>query len=62
MERQGEPILETETDEHATPFAPLNNPVDSIYFDDRAFADAVDFGVLYSCVVPGSGNIIGGKP
>jgi imidazolonepropionase-like amidohydrolase len=61
MERQGEPILETETDEHATPFAPLNNPVDSIYFDDRAFADAVDFGVLYSCVVPGSGNIIGGK-
>lgn len=61
MERQGEPILETETDEHATPFAPLNNPVDSIYFDDRAFADAVDFGVLYSCVVPGSGNIIGGR-
>ncbi len=61
MERQGEPVSETETDEHATPFAPLHNPVDSIYFDDRAFADAVDFGVLYSCVVPGSGNIIGGK-
>jgi imidazolonepropionase-like amidohydrolase len=61
MERQGEPVRETETDEHRTPFAPLNNPVDSIYFDDRAFADAVDFGVLYSCVVPGSGNIIGGK-
>jgi len=61
MERQGEPLPETETDEHATPFAPLNNPLDSIYFDDRAFADAVDFGVLYSCVVPGSGNIIGGK-
>jgi imidazolonepropionase-like amidohydrolase len=61
MERQGEPVRDTETDEHRTPFAPLNNPVDSIYFDDRAFADAVDFGVLYSCVVPGSGNIIGGK-
>lgn len=61
MERQGEPVLETETDEHSTPFAPLQNPLDSIYFDDRAFADAVDFGVLYSCVVPGSGNIIGGK-
>jgi imidazolonepropionase-like amidohydrolase len=61
MERQGEPVSETETDEHRTPFAPLHNPVDSIYFDDRAFADAVDFGVLYSCVVPGSGNIIGGK-
>lgn len=61
MERQGESLSETETDEHRTPFAPLHNPVDSIYFDDRAFADAVDFGVLYSCVVPGSGNIIGGK-
>jgi imidazolonepropionase-like amidohydrolase len=61
MERQGEPVLETETDEHRTPFAPLHNPLDSIYFDDRAFSDAVDFGVLYSCVVPGSGNIIGGK-
>ena len=22
---------------------------------------AVDFGVLYSCVIPGSGNLIGGK-
>ncbi|MEX1297363.1 MAG: amidohydrolase family protein [Desulfotignum sp.] len=61
MERQGEPVSETETDEHRTPFAPMHNPLDSIYFDDRAFADAVDFGVLYSCVVPGSGNIIGGK-
>ncbi|MEN8210026.1 MAG: amidohydrolase family protein, partial [Candidatus Fermentibacteria bacterium] len=27
----------------------------------RAFKDAVDFGVLYSCVVPGSGNLLGGK-
>jgi imidazolonepropionase-like amidohydrolase len=61
MERQGEPLGETETDEHRTPFAPLHNPLDSIYFDDRAFAEAVDFGVLYSCVVPGSGNIIGGR-
>ncbi len=61
MERQGEPLSETETDEHRTPFAPLHNPLNSIYFDDRAFAEAVDFGVLYSCVVPGSGNIIGGR-
>jgi imidazolonepropionase-like amidohydrolase len=35
--------------------------LNSIYFDDRAFKDAVDFGVLYSCVVPGSGNLIGGR-
>ncbi|MCG8614920.1 MAG: amidohydrolase family protein, partial [Desulfobacterales bacterium] len=42
-------------------FSPLTNPLDSIYFDDRAFEEAVDFGVLYSCVVPGSGNIMGGR-
>jgi imidazolonepropionase-like amidohydrolase len=29
--------------------------------DDKAFRDAVEAGVLYSCVVPGSGNIIGGQ-
>ena len=29
--------------------------------DDKAFRDAVESGVLYSCVVPGSGNIIGGQ-
>jgi imidazolonepropionase-like amidohydrolase len=29
--------------------------------DDKAFQDAVESGVLYSCVVPGSGNIIGGQ-
>jgi imidazolonepropionase-like amidohydrolase len=28
--------------------------------DDKTFLDAVEMGVLYSCVVPGSGNIIGG--
>jgi imidazolonepropionase-like amidohydrolase len=29
--------------------------------DDSAFRDSVELGVLYSCVLPGSGNIIGGK-
>ncbi len=61
MERQGEPAAESETDDKYTTFAPLHNPVNSIYFDDRAFEEAVDFGVLYSCVVPGSGNILGGR-
>ncbi|MFH0777063.1 MAG: amidohydrolase family protein [Candidatus Eisenbacteria bacterium] len=28
--------------------------------DDTAFRDAVEMGVLYSCVLPGSGNIMGG--
>lgn len=61
MERQGEPVAESEADDRLAPISPLNDPLDSIYFDDTAFSDAVDFGVLYSCVVPGSGSIIGGK-
>lgn len=61
MERQAEPGTESEVNDRLGPFSPLNDPLDSIYFDDRAFAEAVDFGVLYSCVVPGSGNIIGGR-
>ena len=61
MERQGEPSAESETDDKLSAFSPLNNPLDSIYFDDSAFSDAVDFGVLYSCVVPGSSSIIGGR-
>jgi len=61
MERQGEPSTESEVDDTFNTFAPLQNPVNSIYFDDRAFVEAVDFGVLYSCVVPGSGNVLGGQ-
>lgn len=61
MERQAEPGPESEVNERLSSFSPLINPLDSIYFDDRAFEEAVDFGVLYSCVVPGSGNIMGGR-
>lgn len=61
MEREGEPSREGEANDQIGQILPLVDPVDSLYFDDRAFSDAVDFGVLYSCVVPGSGNLIGGK-
>lgn len=61
MEREGEPGQEGEANDEMGQILPLNDPLNSLYFDDRAFADAVDFGVLYSCVVPGSGNLIGGK-
>ncbi len=61
MAREGEPGDEEETNDVSCQFLPLNDPFNSIYFDDRAFSDAVDFGVLYSCIVPGSGNLIGGK-
>lgn len=61
MDRDGEPWQDGETNDHIDQLNPLINPINSIYFDDRAFKDTVDFGVLYSCVVPGSGNLIGGK-
>ena len=61
MDRDGEPSQESETNDHINQINPTIDPVNSIYFDDKAFKDAVDFGVLYSCIVPGSGNLIGGK-
>lgn len=61
MFREGEPQSEAEGNDRTAQIMPLSDPLNSIYFDDRAFRDAVDFGVLYSCVVPGSGNLVGGK-
>ena len=61
MFRDGEPAGESEGNDITRQFMPTNDPLNSIYFDDRAFKDAVDFGVLYSCVVPGSGNLMGGR-
>ncbi|MBN2588114.1 MAG: amidohydrolase family protein [Candidatus Fermentibacteraceae bacterium] len=61
MDREGEPWTESETNDILGQILPVNDPLNSIYFDDRAFSDAVDFGVLYSCVVPGSGNLLGGR-
>ena len=61
MFREGEPSSESEGNEQLNQFQILNDPINSIYTDDESFKNAVDFGVLYSCVVPGSGNLIGGK-
>ncbi len=61
MDREGEPYQEGETNDKISQFLISNDPIDSIYLDDRAFQDAVDFGHLYSCIVPGSGNLVGGK-
>lgn len=61
MFRDGEPGSEQEGNDYSDQFLPLLDPLNGIYFDDRAFKDAVDFGCLYGCVVPGSGNLMGGK-
>lgn len=61
MQRAGEPAGEAEANEHADTILALSDALDSVQMDDTAFRDAVEMGVLYSCIVPGSGNIIGGK-
>ena len=61
MFRDGEPGAEQEGNDYLDQFLPLLDPLNGVYFDDRAFKDAVDFGCLYSCIVPGSGNLMGGK-
>lgn len=61
MFRSGEPGAEAEGNDHIDQIRPATNPINSIYYDDLAFRDAVDFGVLYSCIIPGSGNIFGGR-
>ncbi len=61
MARSGEPYQEDETNEEMNAIYPLVNAIHSVYMDDRAFRESVEFGVLYSHIMPGSGNIIGGR-
>ncbi|UCF79676.1 MAG: imidazolonepropionase, partial [Candidatus Eiseniibacteriota bacterium] len=61
MLRAGEPEAESETNEYMDPILAISDALDSVQMDDASFRDAVEMGILYSCVVPGSGNIIGGR-
>jgi len=61
MHRSGEPGAEGDGNESFDSIIPLIDALDSVQMDDTAFRDAIEMGVLYSCVVPGSGNIIGGR-
>ena len=61
MARSGEPYQEDETNEEMNAIYPLVNAIHSVYMDDPAFRESVEFGVLYSHIMPGSGNIIGGR-
>lgn len=58
--RSGEPQSEAEGNEQAGALLFLPDALDSLQMDDSAFADAIEMGVLYSCILPGSGNIVGG--
>lgn len=61
MFRAGEPMGESEGNELMDSMLALPDALDSVQMDDRAFSSAIENGVLYSCVVPGSGNIVGGR-
>ena len=60
MHRAGEPSGEGEANDNLDSILALADALDSVQLDDVAFREAVEMGALYSCVVPGSGNIIGG--
>ncbi len=59
--RAGEPQGESEANDQADPFLPHADALDSVQMDDSGFKDSIESGVLYSCIVPGSGNIISGR-
>src|SRR5918996_4017135 len=59
--RSGEPDKEEEANDRFNTIYPLVNALHSIYMDDPSFTESVEGGVLYSTVLPGSGNIVGGK-
>ncbi len=60
MIRAGEHGAEAEANRHMDWILAVPDALDSVQMDDTALNDAVEAGVLYSCVLPGSGNIIGG--
>ena len=60
MFRAGEPSSEADVNDEMDSILPLVDALDGVQMDDTAFLDSVAAGVLYSCVLPGSANIIGG--
>jgi len=59
--RSGEPQAEAEANDKMDSMLAHADVLDSVQMDDDAFAGSIEAGVLYSCVLPGSGNIIGGQ-
>lgn len=59
--RAGEPSAEAEANDQLDSIMPGADVLDSIQMDDFGFEEAIEYGVLYSCVLPGSGNILGGR-
>ncbi len=60
MVRAGEPGGESESNDHLDSISAHFDALDSLQTDDVALSEAVEMAVLYSCILPGSGNIIAG--
>ncbi|MDZ7762039.1 MAG: hypothetical protein U5L00_17525 [Desulfovermiculus sp.] len=61
MVRGGEPETEAEANDRQDSLLISADALDSLQLDDVCLGEAVETGVLYSCILPGSGNIIGGR-
>ncbi len=61
MVRAGEPESEEDTNERMDSILPFADALNAVYMDDKSFKESIEWGVLYSCVMPGSGNVIGGR-
>ena len=59
--RSGEPENEAEVNEKQDSLLTLTDALDSLQMDDQALGEATEMGLLYSCILPGSGNILGGR-
>lgn len=60
IHRHGEPAADSEANDHLDSILTLPDVLDSVQMDDVAFRTATEFGSLYSCVMPGSGNLLSG--
>ncbi|MBN2051420.1 MAG: amidohydrolase family protein [Spirochaetales bacterium] len=60
MIRMGEPSAEAEANDRMDSIIAHADALDSVMMDDRGFIDSIEAGILYSCILPGSGNILSG--
>ena len=61
LARAAEPTREAEFSEQCDSITAAADALDSIQMDDQSFVRSCRAGVLYSCVLPGSMNLIAGR-
>jgi len=59
--RAGEPQIDDDTNDSMESLLFNLDVLDSIIMEDTSFQESLEAGVLYSCVLPGSANVIGGR-